>query len=138
VINRDPNHTSADFGLIVDAYDRIVNPNATPSTPVPAGCHYEPAPMPDYMQLGPYFGMHGGYLPGYPASHGCVRMPRDMAAEFFSKVQVGTPVQIAGNAENVTHVRRAIPLIQPGEQGYTESVVSSNPPARNQHRLRFW
>ena len=138
VINKDPNHTSADFGLIVDAYDRIVDPNATPSTPVPAGCHYEPAPMPDYMQLGPYFGMHGGYLPGYPASHGCVRMPSGMAAEFFSKVQVGTPVQIAGNAGNVTHVRRAIPLIQPGEPGYTESVANSNPPAKNQHRFRFW
>ncbi|MFY9983274.1 MAG: L,D-transpeptidase [Chthoniobacterales bacterium] len=125
VIDKDATHTSADFGLIVDAYGRIVDPNATPSTRVPAGCHYEPAPMPDYMQLGPYFGMHGGYLPGYPASHGCVRMPHDLAAEFFSRVHVGTPVQIIGDSRNVTHVRKAIPMIQPGDAGYTVPLVKS-------------
>jgi lipoprotein-anchoring transpeptidase ErfK/SrfK len=130
VINKDLNHVSADFGLVVDYYGRIVNPNATPASPVPAGCHYMPAPMPDYMQFGPCFGMHGGYLPGYPASHGCVRMPSDLAAEFFARVQVGTPVQIIGNARNVTHVRRAIPVIQPGEAGYTTSV--SNLARKNQ------
>ena len=86
VISKDLNHVSADFGLIVDAYGRTIDPNATPSTPVPPGCRYMPAPMPDYMQLGPYFGMHGGYLPGYPASHGCVRMPSDLAAKFFARV----------------------------------------------------
>ena len=63
VISKDLNHVSADFGLIVDAYGRTIDPNATPSTPVPPGCRYMPAPMPDYMQLGPYFGMHGGYYP---------------------------------------------------------------------------
>src|SRR5580704_14899765 len=103
VMNKDVNHASADFGLIVDSYNRIVDSNATPSTAVPSGCRYMPAPMPDYMQLGPYFGMHGGFLPGYPASHGCVRMPSDLAAEFFSRVQVGTPVEIVGDARNVTH-----------------------------------
>ena len=134
VINKDLNHISADFGLIVDAYDRIVDPNATPSSPVPAGCHYMPAPMPEYMQLGPYFGMHGGYLPGYPASHGCVRMPSDLAAEFFLRVQVGTPVEIVGDARNVTHVRKAIPLIQPGESGHNTSVANST--AKSQRRLK--
>ena len=136
VIDKDLNHVSADFGLIVDAYNRIVDPNATPSTPVPPGCHYMPAPMPNYMQLGPYFGMHSGYLPGYPASHGCVRMPTDMAVEFFSRVQVGTPVEIAGDARNVTHVRKAIPLIQPGEPGYNSPVANSR--AKNQRRFGFW
>ena len=138
VINKDLNHTSADFGLIVDAYGRIVDPNATPSTRVPPGYHYEPAPMPDYMQFGSSFGMHGGYLPGYPASHGCVRMPSDMAAEFFSRVQVGTPVEITGDSRNVTHVRRAIPVIQPGEPGYSDSVANSTSPVKSQHRFRFW
>jgi L,D-transpeptidase catalytic domain len=128
VINKDATHTSADFGLIVDAYDRIVDPNATPSTRVPAGCHYEPAPMPDYMQFGAYFGMHGGYLPGYPASHGCIRMPSDLAAEFFSRVQVGTPVRIIGDSRNVTHVRKAIPLIQPGDREWTRTDANGETP----------
>jgi lipoprotein-anchoring transpeptidase ErfK/SrfK len=135
VMNKDVNHASADFGLIVDSYNRIVDSNATPSTAVPAGCRYMPAPMPDYMQLGPYFGMHGGFLPGYPASHGCVRMPSDLAAEFFSRVQVGTPVEIVGDARNVTHVRKAIPLIQPGDPAYITPVANST--ARDQRRLGF-
>jgi len=43
------------------------------------------------------FGMHAGYLPGYPASHGCIRMPKDKAALFFKNVNIGTPVRILTN-----------------------------------------
>ena len=39
-------------------------------------------------------GMHAGYLPGYPASHGCIRMPEFMAENFYKSVSVGTPVSI--------------------------------------------
>src|ERR1700751_5511252 len=46
VISKDLNHVSGDFGLVVDAYGRIVNPDATPRSRVPARCHYMPAPMP--------------------------------------------------------------------------------------------
>ncbi len=38
--------------------------------------------------------MHEGYLPGYPASHGCIRMPGKMAQIFFSNVALGTPVAV--------------------------------------------
>ena len=41
-------------------------------------------------------GMHAGYLPGYPASHGCVRMPEQLAIAFFHAVDVGTPVTVFG------------------------------------------
>jgi lipoprotein-anchoring transpeptidase ErfK/SrfK len=41
--------------------------------------------------------MHAGYLPGYPASHGCIRMPKDKAALFFKNVIVGTSVRILPN-----------------------------------------
>jgi lipoprotein-anchoring transpeptidase ErfK/SrfK len=90
VISKDLNHQSGNFGLVSDSYGRIVNPNATPSSYIPPGCHYLPAPMPYFMEFREYVGMHAGYLPGYPASHGCVRMPRDLAAEFFGRVQIGT------------------------------------------------
>jgi lipoprotein-anchoring transpeptidase ErfK/SrfK len=54
--------------------------------------------MPFYMRLsGEPFGMHAGYMPGYPASHGCIRMPRDKAALFFRNVIVGTSVRILPN-----------------------------------------
>jgi len=41
-------------------------------------------------------GMHAGYLPGYPTSHGCVRMPEQYAIAFFNSVGVGTPVSVFG------------------------------------------
>ena|SRR6202521_1304271 len=53
--------------------------------------------MPFYMRLSRPFGMHAGYLPGYPASHGCIRMPKDKAALFFKNVIVGTSVRILPN-----------------------------------------
>ena len=112
IINKDLNHRSGSFGLVVDLHGRIVNPNASPGSYVPAGCYYLPAPMPYFMEFNRYVGMHAGYLPGYPASHGCVRMPRDLASEFFARVQIGTPVRVVGNARNVTRVRRAIPILQ--------------------------
>jgi L,D-transpeptidase catalytic domain len=136
IIKKDLNHVSGDFGLVVDSYGRIVNPDATPGSRVPPGCHYMPAPMPDYMQFGPFLGMHGGFLPGYPASHGCVRMPHDLAAEFFARVEVGTPVEVIGNARNVTHVRRAIPLVQLGDSGRGANPNEMIGSTRNVARVR--
>jgi L,D-transpeptidase catalytic domain len=79
--------------------------------------------MPYFMEFCKYVGMHAGYLPGYPASHGCVRMPRDLAAEFFARVQIGTPVRVIGSARNVTRVRKAIPVIQPGNFRYATAFL---------------
>ena len=39
-------------------------------------------------------GMHEGFLPGYPASHGCIRLPENMAPLIYQKVKVGTPVTV--------------------------------------------
>jgi hypothetical protein len=33
-------------------------------------------------------------LPGYPASHGCIRLPKEMAVHFFENADVGTPVTV--------------------------------------------
>jgi L,D-transpeptidase catalytic domain len=59
--------------------------------------------------------MHGGYLPGYPASHGCVRMPKDLAAKFFERVQIGTPVVVIGSTHNLARVRKAMPIFTNGQ-----------------------
>jgi lipoprotein-anchoring transpeptidase ErfK/SrfK len=110
IFNKDIDHLSRSFGLVVDAYGRVINSSATPSTPLPRGSHYQPAPMPYFMEFSPTVGMHAGYLPGYPASHGCVRMPRDLAALFFQRVRIGTPVTIVGTTNNLTRVRKAMPI----------------------------
>ena len=125
IISKDLNHQSRSYGLVGDSHGRIVNSNATPGSHVPPGCHYTPAPMPYFMEFSSCVGMHAGYLPGYPASHGCVRMPRDLAAEFFARVRIGTPVKVVGSARNVTRLRRAITIVQPGNSAYATAFSSA-------------
>jgi lipoprotein-anchoring transpeptidase ErfK/SrfK len=51
--------------------------------------------MPNWMRLGgTTFGMHAGFVPGYPASAGCVRLPAPVAAEMFNHTRSGTRVAI--------------------------------------------
>ena len=52
------------------------------------------APMPNFMRFYQGIGMHTGYLPGYAASHGCIRMPHHMSEKFFENVEIGTPVVV--------------------------------------------
>lgn len=59
---------------------------------VPPDAYFVNAPMPNFMRFNGAIGLHTGYLPGYPASAGCVRMPHHMAEKFFENVQIGTPV----------------------------------------------
>src|ERR1700746_3006890 len=94
ILSKDKGHVSSKYGDFVDTQDQVVKPNVAVSDPKPPGTHFKGAPMPFYMQIAPGFGMHAGYLPGYPASHGCIRMPEFMAENFFKSVSVGTPVTI--------------------------------------------
>ena len=51
--------------------------------------------MPYFMRLSCLdFGMHAGYVPNRPASHGCIRLPEDAARKFFSELPVGTLVTV--------------------------------------------
>ena len=53
------------------------------------------ASMPFYLRFScRAFGMHAGHLPGYPASHGCIRLNKKNAQSFFERVPVGTLVVI--------------------------------------------
>src|SRR5216110_3252168 len=95
IIGKDVNHASSLYGDYVDDGGNVVMPNIElGKDPKPPGTHYKGASMPYYMQIAPGFGMHAGYLPGYPASHGCIRMPEFMAEAFFKSVSTGTPVTI--------------------------------------------
>jgi hypothetical protein len=58
---------------------------------------YNNAPMPNMNRLTwSGIALHAGNLPGYPASHGCVRLPSDFSAKLFTVTHLGTPVLIAG------------------------------------------
>ncbi len=54
-----------------------------------------PAKMPYFLRLScGDFGLHAGNLPGYPASHGCIRLPETSAKKLFADVPIGTLVEI--------------------------------------------
>ena len=56
---------------------------------------YDNAPMPFAQFIDTYgIAMHAGYNPGYPASHGCIRLPSKFAAKLYSLTDIGTPVLI--------------------------------------------
>ena len=51
--------------------------------------------MPYFMRLScGAFGLHVGYVPSYPASHGCIRMPTANCREFWNAAPLGTHVSI--------------------------------------------
>jgi L,D-transpeptidase catalytic domain len=94
ITKKVPDYRSGTYGFFKEkGTNRIVNDDADMSKDkVPPGCYYEGAPMFNFMCFAPGVGMHTGFLPGYAASHGCIRMPDKMAKIFYANVQVGTPV----------------------------------------------
>lgn len=96
VLEKDPNHFSSIYGQFQDKQGRVVRDGVSLlSDSAPAGTHYVGAPMKWFMRLTDQgVGMHVGILPGYAASHGCVRLPADIAHLIYDKVKVGTPVVI--------------------------------------------
>jgi hypothetical protein len=68
---------------------------------------YDNAPMP-YMQRLTWQGvaLHAGNLPGYPASHGCIRLPKEFAKLLYGTTSLGMTVAIVNE--------KAVPRIAPG------------------------
>jgi lipoprotein-anchoring transpeptidase ErfK/SrfK len=96
VLEKDPNHHSSLYGDFVDSSGRIVRAGVSLHIDsAPSGTHFQGAEMKWFMRLTEDgVGMHVGILPGYPASHGCIRMPSDAAKLFYDHVKVGTPVEV--------------------------------------------
>jgi lipoprotein-anchoring transpeptidase ErfK/SrfK len=95
IIQKDKDHVSNLYGDYVDSADNVVMANVDVNKdPKPPGTRFKGAPMPYFMRVVGGVGLHAGYLPGYPASHGCIRMPEFMAENFFRSVATGTPVAI--------------------------------------------
>ena len=95
IVQKDLDHASNLYGDYIDASGNVVQKDVeVGKDPKPSGAMFKGAPMPFFMRITGGVGMHKGYLPGYPTSHGCIRMPGKMAESFFNNVEVGTPVQI--------------------------------------------
>ena len=95
VIRKDRDHRSGLYGDYVDADGHIVKASVDVRKDAkPAGSHYLGASMPYFVEFSPGFGLHEGHRPGYPASHGCVRLSYWKARQFFDASKIGTPVTV--------------------------------------------
>ena len=96
IMQKDPNHRSNIYGNFLDSRGRVVRGGVSARIDsAPSGTHFEGAPMFYFMRLtSEGVGMHIGILPGYPASHGCIRLPAEIAPQIYAHVKVGTPVQV--------------------------------------------
>ena len=97
IIQRDLKHASNLYGDYVDAAGNVVVKNVdVKKDPRPPGLSFRGAPMPYFMRITPSgVGMHQGFLPGVPDSHGCIRMPEKMARLYWDNAPLGTPVTVA-------------------------------------------
>jgi hypothetical protein len=95
VLSKDKDHVSSVFGDYVDDFGNVTKSNIdSRKDPAPRGSHYDGARMPYAMFFRGGYAMHQGYVPPYAASHGCIRVPREMAEIFFNNAPVGTPVVV--------------------------------------------
>jgi lipoprotein-anchoring transpeptidase ErfK/SrfK len=96
VLEKDPNHHSSLYGDFVDQSGRIVRGGVSARIDsAPSGTHFAGAAMKWFLRLTEDgVGMHIGILPGYPASHGCIRESAEGAKLFYDYVKVGTPVDV--------------------------------------------
>ena len=89
---------------------------------------YDNAPMP-YMQRLTWSGvaLHAGRLPGYPASHGCVRMPYEFAQKLYGETRTGLTVVVSDKEQvpgTVVHPGLIAPVDVMGQPVSEPSLVS--------------
>ena len=86
---------------------------------------YSGAPMP-WMQRITWSGvaMHAGVVPGYPASHGCIRLPAGFAPQLYGMTKMGARVVVA--PRDVAPVEFSHPLL-PLPKMYEAPVIPASP-----------
>jgi len=93
---------------------------------------YNDAPMPNMNRLTwSGIALHAGQLPGYPASHGCVRLPLEFSRLLFTVTHVGTPVIIANNHSDPVQIVHPGPVLDPlASAKMNQAVAALSPKAR--------
>jgi hypothetical protein len=98
---------------------------------------YSNAPMP-YMQRLTWTGIaiHAGHLPGYPASHGCIRLPAKFARQLYDLTRLGGSVSVVEQHYDVapTYMPKPSPLLVAdtrnlGGESYNVVTMTGPPPA---------
>lgn len=101
ILEKKLSHSSNLYGKYVEKETgKVIESDVDTSIdPMPENANYVGSPMPNFLRLTNHgLGMHIGIVPGYPASHGCVRVPRKIMPKVYGLVQRGTPVTIIKDA----------------------------------------
>lgn len=95
ISEKDEDHKSSLYGNYVDKDGAVLKQDVdVRKDPRPPGAKFDGADMRWFMRIHKAIGMHEGYLPGFPASHGCIRLPSKMAEIFYKATPHGTLVEI--------------------------------------------
>lgn len=95
ILEKIPEHVSSRYGDYLDDRGQVVAANVDLlGTPQPVGTTFRGTPMPYFLRILGGIGMHAGPLPGYPDSHGCIRLPDFVAYRLFNAAPLGTPVAV--------------------------------------------
>lgn len=95
VIDKDQDHYSSVYGDYIDSHGNVLRTNIDRRKDrCPPGGRFDGAKMFWFMRVVGGVGMHEGYLPGYADSHGCIRLPSEMARIYYQNAPHGTPVRI--------------------------------------------
>lgn len=90
---------------------------------------YNNAPMPNMNRLTwDGIALHAGKLPGYPASHGCVRLPMEFSEKLFGVTHVGTPVILAGAHSDPAEIVHPGLLLGTAAESEVEAAVAKLKP----------
>ena len=95
VIEKILKKRSGAYGFYVRG-DEIVGAAAN-NRPAGSGWRYVGYPMPYWVGFSPGYGFHEGDVWPIPRTHGCLRLHKNAAANFYSLVRIGTPVIILEN-----------------------------------------
>ncbi len=96
IIQKNIDHRSNLYGEFVDGAGTVVKKDVDiKKDTAPPGARFLGASMPYFMRLtNSGVGMHQGFLPGVPDSHGCIRMPEKMVKIYWANAPLGTPVTV--------------------------------------------
>ncbi|MDQ3197902.1 MAG: L,D-transpeptidase family protein [Verrucomicrobiota bacterium] len=95
VIQKDADHVSNEYGQYVARSGAVLVRDADVNRTLrPKGARFVGARMPYFLRFRDGYGMHAGFVPRFRASHGCVRMPIEMAKHFFEAAEIGTRVEV--------------------------------------------
>ncbi len=93
--NKIKNKRSGAYGFYVRG-NEIVSADAG-HRPPGSGWRYVGYPMPYWVEFSPGYGFHEGFVWPIPRTHGCIRLHKNDAGDFYALVKPGTPINIASS-----------------------------------------